>query len=212
MKILKISLTFKNDFHTTGESKGSLVDFLKDSDDNPYIPASHIKGVMRTEAERLLRSTQNIPCFITGNPKIILCSEVKNGGFKCDVCRIFGVPNVEGGVDYREGKIRVTDFKTYNNVQAISRMHVSIERETQTKSEHALFNMLSVPSKTEFSGYILIREALTTSEEKLLHASIHSMAHYGLGKDRSRGLGGIMDTPEGLKISEISQDEYLGVK
>lgn len=166
---------------------------------------------MRTEAERILRSTESIPCFITGNPSVILCDEVKNGGFRCDVCRIFGVPNTEGGGNYREGKIRITDFKTAENIQAVSRMHVSIKRETQTKSEHALFNMLSVPCKTEFSGYILIREALTASEEKLLHASIHSMAHYGLGKDRSRGLGGI-DSIDGLKITEISQDEYLGVK
>ncbi len=212
MKILKLSLTFKNDFHTTGESKGSLVDFLKDSKDSPYIPATHVKGVMRTEAERILRTTENISCYITGNPKVVLCDEVKNGGFGCDVCRIFGVPNTRGGGDYREGKIRITDFKTEKNVEAVSRMHVSIERDTQTKSEHALFNMLSVPSKTEFSGYIIIREALTTSEEKLLAASIHSMAHYGIGKDRSRGLGGIMDSPESLKISEVSQNEYLGVK
>lgn len=212
MKILKLSLTFKNDFHTTGESKGSLVDFLKDSKDSPYIPATHVKGVMRTEAERILRTTENISCYITGNPKVVLCDEVKNGGFGCDVCRIFGVPNTRGGGDYREGKIRITDFKTEKNVEAVSRMHVSIERDTQTKSEHALFNMLSVPSKTEFSGYIIIREALTTSEEKLLAASIHSMAHYGIGKDRSRELGGIMDSPESLKISEVSQNEYLGVK
>ncbi len=185
---------------------------MKDSKDSPYIPATHVKGVMRTEAERILRTTENISCYITGNPKVVLCDEVKNGGFGCDVCRIFGVPNTRGGGDYREGKIRITDFKTEKNVEAVSRMHVSIERDTQTKSEHALFNMLSVPSKTEFSGYIIIREALTTSEEKLLAASIHSMAHYGIGKDRSRGLGGIMDSPESLKISEVSQNEYLGVK
>ncbi len=215
MKIVKISILFKNDFHTTGEAKGSLVDFLKDSEENPYIPATHIKGIMRTEAERILRSVEDIPCYITGDPeaaRVTLCDEVKNGGFRCDVCRIFGVPNTEGGGDYREGKIRVTEFKTdKNDVPAIARMHVSIKRETQTKSEHALFNMHSVPSKTEFTGYILIREALTDSENKLLHASIHSMAHYGIGKDRSRGLGGI-DSTEGLKISEISHDEYLKVR
>lgn len=211
MKILKLSMLFKNDFHTTGEAKGSLVDFLKDSEENPYIPATHIKGIMRTEAERILRSVENIPCYITGDPKVILCDEVKNGGFGCDVCRIFGVPNTKGGGDYREGKVRVTDFKTDKDVQAVSRMHVSIKRETQTKSEHALFNMHSVPSGTEFTGYLLIRDALTDSEEKLLHASIHSMAHYGIGKDRSRGLGGI-DSVDGLKIAEISHDEYLKVR
>lgn len=211
MKILKVSLKFKNDFHTTGETKGSLIDFLKDQKDIPYIPATHIKGIMRTEAERILRSVENIPCFITGNPGIILCDEIKKGGYRCDVCRMFGVPDTEGGGDYREGKIRVTDFRTNNTVKANSRMHVSIKRDTQTKSEHALFSMLSVPEKTEFTGYILIRNDLTENETKLLHASLHSMAHYGIGKDRSRGHGGI-ENVDGLKISEISRDEYLGVK
>lgn len=215
MKILKLSMVFKNEFHTTGETKGSLIDFLKDSKDSLYIPATHIKGIMRTEAERILRSVENIPCFITGNPenamKVTLCDEVKNGGFRCDVCRIFGVPNTDGGVDYREGKVRITDFRTDKVVGAISRMHVSIDRGTQTKSKSALFNILSVPSKTSFTGHIIVRDTLTDAENKLLHASIHSMAHYGIGKDRSRGLGGI-DTVDGFSILEISQDEFLKVK
>lgn len=207
MKIMKISFRFSNDFHTAGELKGPLMDFLKDSNDMPYIPATHIKGIMRTEAERLLRSTQNIPCFITGNPNVVLCEEVMNGEFRCDVCRIFGVPNTKGGGQYKEGKIRITDFMTKNKVYAVSRMHVSIMRDTQTKKESALFNMHSVPSKTEFLGFVLIREELKDSEHKLLIASIHSMSHYGIGKERSRGLGGIED----LKISEITQNDYLEV-
>lgn len=212
MKILKISLIFKNDFHTTGEQKGPIVDFLKDSKGNPYIPSTHIKGIMRTEAERLLRSTENISCFITGNPKIVLCEDVENGGFGCDVCRIFGVP--KKGL-YKEGKIRITDFKIEKKVDISSRMHVSIKRDMQTKSNSALFDMRSVPFHTKFTGYIFIRDDLTVSEEKLLYASIHSMTHYGIGKGRSRGLGGIMETPghggndDGLKISEISQEEYM---
>jgi len=205
MKILKITLLLKNDFHSTGESKGSLVDYLRNSNDEPYIPATHIKGIMRTEAERLLRSTENIPCYITGNPNIILCDEVKAGRFRCDVCRVFGVPNTNGGGDYREGKIRITDFITKNKVIAVSRMHVSIIRKTQTKKDHALFNMHSVPSKTEFSGFVLIRERLEDSEDKLLKASIYSMSHYGIGKGRSRGLGGI----KCINISEITLDKYL---
>jgi len=216
MKILKLSMVFKNEFHTTGETKGSIIDFLKDSNDIPYIPATHIKGIMRTEAERILRSVENIPCYITGDPRsnkmnVTLCDEVKNGGFRCDVCRIFGVPNKQGGRDYREGKVRITDFRTEKDVLAVSRTHVSINRGTQTKSGHALFNMLSVPAKTRFTGYIIVRDVLTDTEEKLLHASIHSMAHYGIGKDRSRGLGGI-DTVDGFSISEISPDEFRKVK
>lgn len=216
MKILKLSMVFNNEFHTTGEKKGPVVDFLKDKNGMPYIPATHVKGIMRTEAERIIRSVENIPCYITGDPRtssmnVTLCDEVKRGDFKCDVCRIFGVPNTHGGGDYKEGKVRITDFKTNKDVGKVSRMHVSIDRGKQTKSEHALFNMLSVPSKTQFTGYLIIRDTLNPSEVKLFNASIHSMAHYGIGKDRSRGLGGI-DTVDGFNISEIPLDDFLRVE
>ncbi|MBE0521931.1 MAG: hypothetical protein IBX39_06660 [Candidatus Methanoperedenaceae archaeon] len=205
MKILKVTLLFKNEFHTTGESKGAFIDLLKDHNGVPYIPATHIKGIMRSEAERLLRKKEGIPCNITG---VEVCDEVKNGKYRCDVCRIFGTPNVEGGMDFRDGKIRITQFRTEDNIIPVSRMHVSIDRDKQVNSKQALFNISSVPQGTRFTGYLFIKSELNDSENRLLYASLHSMGHYGIGKDRSRGLGGI-ESIDGLKISEISEDEYM---
>ncbi|MDD4497923.1 MAG: RAMP superfamily CRISPR-associated protein, partial [Methanosarcinaceae archaeon] len=102
MKIWKITLLADSDFHTYGDSKGSTLDYLKDADGFPYIPGTHIKGVMRTEAERLLRSTEGIDCWITGDldlegaseenkRKIKTCEALERGEYGCDVCRVFGV-------------------------------------------------------------------------------------------------------------------------
>ncbi|MFQ6055192.1 MAG: RAMP superfamily CRISPR-associated protein [Methanosarcinales archaeon] len=210
MSILKIKITLKNDFHTTGDTKGSIIDYLKDKHQNPYLPATQIKGVMRTEAERIIRSIEHIDCYITGSKKnngsIKVCKEVENGRYGCEVCRIFGVPKVEGGNGYREGKIRITDFKTNNKINPLIRTHTSIDRSKQSNIEGALYSSLVVPKNTEFTGYIIIKETLTASECQLLKASLQSLAHYGIGKERSRGLGGVEIE---LNTNPISYEEFI---
>ncbi|MDK2833798.1 MAG: CRISPR-associated protein Csm3 [Methanolobus sp.] len=215
MKILKIELKATTDFHTTGDSQGSTLDYLRDNKDVPYIPGSHIKGVMRTEAERIVRSVQNIDCWITGDVEkknaseenkrdIVLCDELKEGKYGCDVCPIFGVPNNDGKAGYSEGKIRIMDFRTAGKAGYAARMHASIDRDKLSKIDGGLFRTKVVPAGTIFTGHIIIKN-LTESECRLLKASLHSMCHYGLGGNRSRGLGGF-EICGG--IQEISLDEY----
>jgi len=198
MKICKITLLADSDFHNYGDSKGSTLDFLKDAEGSPYIPGTHIKGVMRTEAERLLRSTEGIDCWITGDLDMVdaskenkrsikTCRALEKGGYGCDVCRVFGVPHTKGD-KYREGKIRITDFRADKNHRTVSRIHVSIDRDLLSNRGGSLHKIQLVPIGTEFTGYIITKN-LAESENKLLKASLYSMIHYGLGGERSRGLG-----------------------
>lgn len=199
MNIWRITLVATSDFHTSSESKGSTTDYLRNIDDIPYIPGTHIKGVMRTEAERILRCTEGIDCWITGDIDMVgasednkrpfkTCEKLKNGKYGCDVCRVFGMPHLSGDDNYREGKIRVTDFTAKGSVVSASRMHVSIDRNNLSKIERALFRTRVVPAGCQFTGYI-ITKVLNENEKKLLKGSMHSMAHYGLRGERSRGLG-----------------------
>jgi len=199
MNIWRIRLVATSDFHTSSESKGSTIDYLRNIDDIPYIPGTHIKGVMRTEAERILRYTEDIDCWITGDIHLEgasedkkrpykTCEELKRGEYGCDVCRVFGMPHGTVDVNYREGKIRITDFIADSTVVSASRMHVSINRNTLSKRDSALFRTRVVPAGCQFTGYI-ITKTLEENERKLLKGSMHSMAHYGLGGERSRGLG-----------------------
>lgn len=215
MIIWQIVLITTSDFHTSSEAKGSTIDYLRNIENIPYIPGTHIKGVMRTEAERILRSTESIDCWITGDIYMAgasednkrpfkTCEKLKNREYGCDVCRVFGMPHLPGEDNYREGKIRVTDFIARNKVISASRMHVSIDRNKLSKTESALFQTRVVPKGCQFIGYIIIKN-LSESEEKLLKGSMHSMAHYGLGGERSRGLGSI----DIESCSHISYDDFL---
>ncbi len=195
MNIWRITLVATSDFHTAGDSKGSTVDYLRDAGDVPYIPGTHVKGVMRSEAERILRSVEDVKCWVTGDPdqenvsetnkrKILTCEQIS--GTRCDVYSIFG--SINDGDGYIEGKIRVTDFNAVRKVVSASRMHVSIDRDYMSNRSGGLYRTRVVPRNTSFMGHIITRD-LTENEEKLLWASLHSMCHYGLGGERSRGLG-----------------------
>jgi Uncharacterized protein predicted to be involved in DNA repair (RAMP superfamily) len=212
MEIWTIDLCFISPFHTTGNNMGSFIQIARSQDRKgnsiPYIPATHLKGVMRCEAERIMRGSAGISCFITGNPystdhEIMVCDEVKAGGYGCPVCSLFGVPNIDGGGGFREGKLRFLDFypsKGKEEVNILRRSHVMINREFQVKEEHALYSEEAIPSGTIFTGDIIIRTGLTDEEKRVFLASLHTMACYGLGKNRSRGFGA-------LKIGEIKKSD-----
>ncbi len=218
MKILKISLINIVDFHTMGETQGFTIDFLKNSEGIPYIPATHIKGVMRTEAERIMRSTMDHKHEIfelkpdnnfskAENERIKSIrteKELKLRETSSIVCNIFGKIHDENSQTYHEGKIKITDFIAEKGVLSVSRMHVSIHRNNLSKEDGALFRTRVVPAGSRFTGYLFIRD-LSEDENKLLMASLHSMCHYGLGGERSRGLGCFQI--EGPTI--ISYDEFL---
>lgn len=214
MKIFKVTLTFDTGFFTAGSSHGASTGTLLNDQGVPYIPATHIKGIMRTEAERILRGAgHDLPCAITGDPAVRLCPEVTDGKFGCDVCRLFGAPNAGGGGKYREGKLRFTDLAPTASVTLEGRIHIALDRSTltylgvggrsDTKGKGVLFTLRQVPAGAIFQGHILIRDNLTESEDKLLRASLHSASQYGFGGSRSRGLGVCR-----AEMNEILEDEY----
>ena len=202
-KIMELRIKLKEDFHTTGLEKGSIIDVLKDIEGNFYIPATHIKGVVRTEAERLLE----VGCRITDideNDKIITCTNPEKA--ECPICRMFGSPNLEGK-EFLVPKLRFLDFHSEEN-EVSTRTHVSIKRGTGSKTDEALYAEKTVPKDTEFTGYIMIRkikEELKDKEEKLLKGAVYSASHYGFGSNRSRGLGGV----EIVKYEEISREDFI---
>lgn len=213
MKILKITLVATTDFHTTGNIQGSTIDYLKNDKGRSYIPGTHIKGVMRSEAERIMRSVMNYKPNIVQLDKslseeekkrILTQEEMDVRENSPDVYNIFGRIHKDNLSGYHEGKIRITDFVANDDVTAVSRMHVSIRRDSLSKKTHYLFTSKAVPAGVGYTGYIIIRN-LNEQDTKLLMASLHSMVHYGLGSERSRGLGSF----EIELLEEISYEKFI---
>jgi CRISPR/Cas system CSM-associated protein Csm3 (group 7 of RAMP superfamily) len=213
MKILRITLKATSDFHTMGGVQGSTIDYLRNNKGVPYILGTHIKGLMRTEAERIGRSISDFkPMISEDNEKLtederrslLTEHELKLREVNPDVCSVFGSIHTDGQQDYSEGKIRVTDFMADREIRPTARMHVSIDRDYLSNKKGALFRTRAVPAGSVFTGFVIARN-LEDHEDKLLTGSIYSMAHYGIGGERSRGLGGF----EVTDIEQIGYDEFI---
>jgi CRISPR/Cas system CSM-associated protein Csm3 (group 7 of RAMP superfamily) len=192
MNVWKIELRLCSDFHSAGETRGSVIHVLK-SGITPYIPGSHIKGMLRTEAERIWFSTHGgvRNCYLTGapdgtekNPAGVEKCKDEDG---CPICSLFGVPEQEEK-SYAEAKVKFTDFFCSRGDNESERAHVKIRRNTGAKEERALFTEKTVARGSVFTGFILMR-TLEEAEEKLLHGALRSASDYGFGGGRTRGLG-----------------------
>ena len=208
MNIWQITLKLKTDFITSGETRGSLIDLLQDDKKRLFIPATHIKGVVRTEAERIY--PEKPVCFITGGPdgteekpsEITVCNNPIKG--KCPICRLFGTPN-QKNVEYSQPILRFIDFYCSDRNTMI-RTYVSINREFGAKRDEALFAKRLVSNGSEFTGYVLIREKLSDDERNLLCGAFYSAAHYGFGSDRSRGLGTVEVNITGSSVDALKEN------
>ena len=208
MKMWKVELRLCSDFHTAGETRGSVIHVLK-SGNMPLIPGSHIKGVLRTEAERLWFGAQEVErkCYLTGTPD---GTEEKPAGIKdcedkdgCPICGMFGVPKQEDK-GYTEAKLKFTDFLCSRTNNESERTHVQINRYTGAKRERALFTEKTVARGSVFRGFILMR-ALEEEEEKLLRGALHSASDYGFGGGRTRGLGCVEITINEGTMAELKE-------
>ncbi|MGC8913101.1 MAG: RAMP superfamily CRISPR-associated protein [Thermoplasmata archaeon] len=175
-EIWKLKITLLTDFNTAGGRKGSTIGVLKD-DKFVYIPATHIKGVVRSEIERFGKV------------------EIANA--------LFGRETAEEG-EYGEPKIKFLDaISPSKNITDMERSHVTIAIEFQSAAEKELFTQKVVPAGTEFIGFIIVRGELTEEEKKVLRGGLVSAGHYGLGNSRSRGLGSVKIEMEKSTMEEI---------
>ncbi|MHA1222306.1 MAG: RAMP superfamily CRISPR-associated protein [Candidatus Heimdallarchaeaceae archaeon] len=155
-------------FNTQGVRRGNFVESLTDYRGTYYIPASHMKGVIRCEAERISAALNLPPSLVES---------------------IFGKEDQENQ-SYTEGKLKFSNLYLINPPsESSSKYGLLISRKTLSHTEKTLFEMEILPPNSVFEGKISIKGQLTQEEEKLLLGSILSASHYGLGSNRSRGLG-----------------------
>lgn len=209
MKVMKLRIELKDDFHTSGSAQGSRCDVLR-CGEKFIIPGSHLKGVIRTEAERIWFSAMDLkPCRITYMTERFHCT---NPG-ACPICTMFGKPNQrddlegqgEGAAGYQEGVLRFYDAIMVQGGRSPSpRTHASIDRGTESNVSGALYSVSVLGRGSVFEGFVVMRHEMTEKENRLLRGAVASAGWYGLGKERSRGLGRVEMT-----LTESSMEELI---
>lgn len=152
-----------------------------------YIPGSSLRGALRSTVERIAYSLEKKTCLlfnagssstcVTSNPLLIEVEKqaferrkeewneeevvrfLQQGGL-CDTCKIFGSP-------YFASKVRITDLfprEILTHPKSAIRYGVGIDRDTETASEGALFEIEAIEKGCKFD-FELIAENLYGKEE-----------------------------------------------
>ncbi len=163
--------------------------------DEIYIPGSSLRGVLRSHAERLVRSVEeSAACYVTQRGGVCLekkglkADDLKEGEAhkayteSCYICRLFGNTGIAS-------RVRVGDFYPEGELLTEVRHGVAIDRVTGGTVRGALFEMETV-TDGKFSGSILVRN-FTLGQLGLLAAALLDIGDglVPLGHAKSRGLG-----------------------
>lgn len=174
---------------------------LKNDKDFPIIPGSSLKGVLRTEMERLLKGLSIDVCTV---PEV--CRSPKRKDVReCPVCILFGGAELAGSV-------RIKDA-TANSKKTLIRDGVAIERKTRKARSGAKYDFEAVPQGTKFYGDVIIENLDIEGNKNVKLGAFLGLIDFfnscsgGIGHATSRGFGQINIIIDNFKI--ITAQDYL---
>lgn len=192
--------------------------FLKDMDDNPLIPGSSLKGVMRSFTEQILLSNELIEKEFGKSPCTTLkpCIDVKNDeSYKafidkkeyeklCIICKVFGSSVNASKFMIRDAKVIEETF--YNRFEV--RSGVAIDRELGKSRRNHFYEIEVVPEGTKFSFYA-IAENLDDKEWECIKLILKAMkvGFINIGGGVSKGFGNIV--LDNIKIKKIDKNNIF---
>jgi len=190
--ILKGNLALKTPLHI-GSPKTEIditqidLPILRDTQEQPYIPGSSLKGKVRSEAERIVRK-EGLPVCTPPNTTA-MCGSLKNSvDDLCICCKIFGTTGNNVSV---ASKVRFRDaYPTEKIDKTLVRACIAMDRATESVAPGALYSIEAIPAGASFR-FEVVAENLLPEQMKLLKAALSSFADSGLGGSTSRGMGKI---------------------
>lgn len=189
MKTFNAEVILQSPLHISserGHEAGTRRPFLKTVDGLPYIPASSIKGCLRHEAERLLRSQGIAVCNAPSAE--YMCQSAQ----PCPVCQLFGSPWHISALLFNDLELADAQIFTQGRNPRIpfptSRSGVRLNRKRRTAEDGLLFEkeLFEPGYPWRFVGQI-IYERENPDSLALLYMAANSVNM--LGSARSRGLG-----------------------
>jgi CRISPR/Cas system CSM-associated protein Csm3 (group 7 of RAMP superfamily) len=183
----KLIITLKSDLHIGSGSGGNVwVDraVIRSSDGMPLIPGSHLKGVVRENAEKVVELCGAFSCRAPKPDK--MCPRPEQAEL-CAICKLFGGPQLPSSVYF-------SDLKITNNLFAAEfisgiRNNVSLDRWRRIAKDGRLFTTEIVPAGLTFEGHIDFARRLLPVELSLLKRAIRLTER--LGGRKSVGMGNV---------------------
>jgi CRISPR-associated protein Csm3 len=222
----KIIICLKSDLHiSSGFGFARIVDLInvKDANGFAYVPASTIKGKLRSACSKVALILNDEPSFMSKEHK--LCNKLEadvckheNPKDRCIICRLFGSSFIEGKLVFKDAVINEDDANKIRVLSSINlfrvdeqnevRNSVKLSRSLRISSPQNLFTVETTSRKLTFNGSIYAKEYLTEQEQNLLKFGLKIISH--IGGQKARGLGRIESIccPElGLKCRRLIRDE-----
>jgi len=169
---------------------------IRDSGGYPIVPGSSLKGVLRSEMERLLNGLGKRVCTPDD-----LCPK----GEECTVCHLFGGKELAASIRVRDA--------VAGSKGTLVRDGVRIDRKKRMAVPGAYYTIEVVPKGTVFRGVITIEDpkidefvwaklGALLGTIRFINATARS-----LGGGVSRGFGEVLIVP--IRIREITAKNYL---
>jgi len=178
--------------------------------ETPFLPGSSMKGVIRSHAERILRTLGLIECDITRDDQAcVRPGEESSYKDHCLACRTFGSTSMASHVRFTDampwkpGASSSERETGYQSISAEQRPGVMISRRTGTV-KHGPFE-LEVVTEGSFFGEITVRN-YQLWQLALLVLVFRDMneGHQRVGAMKSRGLGRVNVSLEEFHIEQFA--------
>ena len=209
------------------EPVGTDLPVIKTADGLPFIPGSSVKGVLRSEIERILRTldSQKIKlggrriwaCNIFDEKEKCISRESKKELEKeseekftqkilersCTACSLFGSTEIAS-------RIYIKDMPLIDEIGLRTEIRdgIAIDRDTGTVKEHAKFDYEVVPAKTRFK-FEAVLENVESWEVGLFGVVLKSWERgdIAIGGMTSRGLG--WGRLENIRIEKVNGKDLV---
>lgn len=189
---IRVIARFETPLHigggVTGES-ATIKPLLKDGLGRPYLPGSALKGVLRHEAERIVRALAGENAVCHAPRAETMCPQWPRFGEFCPVCHTFGSPARPSPFHF--GDLRADVAGAEAIASTALRYGVGVSRYRGAAAENLLYTteVVSAAPMVPLSGDIEgdVPESEGNGPLALLLAAIGALRMIGGG--RSRGLG-----------------------
>ncbi len=203
--IVQYTVITRSDLHIGGHTtiEPSEVDnpVIKNTEGYPLIPGSSLKGVFRTELERLLRGLGVDGVCTPDN----LCNTKTNKNKECPICLVFGGAEMASS-------IRIKD-STAKYKKTLIRDGVAIDRQNRKARKGGKYDIEVVPKGTVFTGTLSLENSGLYGFEHAKLGALLSLIDFfnscsgSIGHAVSRGFGEVKLEIE--KTNEITAQDYL---